>query len=141
MTNDIKTMFQAYVEAGNIPDVEKSITFFTDDCVYEDAALHIIARGKKELRSFLSYIYREVPDFHIELKSFFNSGHWAASEWIMSGAWTQSTDPKVQPTGKSFAVPGASIIEIKDGKILRNTDYWNLTDYRQQVGLQHKSVK
>jgi ketosteroid isomerase-like protein len=39
------------------------------------------------------------------------------------------------PTGKSFSVPGASIIELQAGKIKRETLYWDSATFLRQLGL------
>jgi hypothetical protein len=41
--------------------------------------------------------------------------------------------PRTLPTGKSFSVRGASIEELRGGKISRHTDYYNLVSSLQQV--------
>jgi ketosteroid isomerase-like protein len=38
-------------------------------------------------------------------------------------------------TNKPFEVRGSSIVEFRDGKISRNSDYWDLATYMKQVGL------
>ena len=43
--------------------------------------------------------------------------------------------------GKSFSVPGASMLEIKGGQIHRNRDYWSLTTFRQQLGMTQAVTK
>jgi len=34
-----------------------------------------------------------------------------------------------------FEVRGSSVVEFRDGKISRNSDYWDLATYMKQVGL------
>ena len=93
-----------------------------------------VNRGKEELKAFASATFTAFPDFKVELTSRFFAGDWAASEWIMSG--TQTGDlPGIPATGKSFSIRYASIMELKDGKIRRNADYWNLVSLLQQLGL------
>jgi ketosteroid isomerase-like protein len=38
-------------------------------------------------------------------------------------------------TNKSFEVRGAIVVEFANGKITRNSDYWDLATYKKQVGL------
>jgi ketosteroid isomerase-like protein len=38
-------------------------------------------------------------------------------------------------TNKPFRVRGASVVEFRDGKINRESDYWDLATYLKQVGL------
>jgi ketosteroid isomerase-like protein len=38
-------------------------------------------------------------------------------------------------TNKPFEVRGATVVDFRDGRISRNSDYWDLTTYLRQVGL------
>jgi steroid delta-isomerase-like uncharacterized protein len=136
-TADTERVAKDYLEAWNSHDVDKIASFFTDDGVYEDVALGVAHRGKKELKDFFKSMFVSFPDLKIELKStvLSSTGDWTASEWVMSGTFAQSSIPGVPATGKSFSVRGASVTEYRDGKMSRNTDYWSLASFLQQVGL------
>jgi len=41
---------------------------------------------------------------------------------------------EIPATGKGFSIRGASVTELHNGKISRNTDYWNLATMMQQLG-------
>ena len=134
MATDVERMFEDYLAAWNAHDVEKIASFFTDDCVYEDVARGAVNRGKEELKAFVSAFFAAVPDVQFEVKSGFGAGDWAGSEWIMTGTRTGAM-PGIPATGKSFSIRGASITELQEGKIRRNTDYWNLASLLQQLGV------
>lgn len=127
MATDVEKMLKDYTAAWNSYDVNKILPFFTDDCVYEDAALGVVNHGKKELTAFINSASTNTPDVKIELKSAFGAGDWAGSEWVITGTYL--------PTGKKFSIRGASITEMRKGKISRNTDYWNMAAFLRQVGL------
>ena len=124
---------QDYYAAFNSRDWNKVAALFTDDCVYEDAALGRVCHGKQELKAMIDElnIFRaDGPRF--ELRSAFVSGDWMASEWIMSGADTGNI-PGMKAAGKKYSIRGASISELRKGKISRNTDYWDKATLQQQV--------
>ena len=88
------------------------MSFFAEDCVYEDVALGALNRGKSEVRAFVQATLAAISDFTIEPKSVFATVDRLASEWTMTG--TQTGDfPGVPATGKSFSVPVASIMEFQ----------------------------
>ena len=128
-------MLEDYFASWNSHDIEGLLSFFTDDCLYEDVSLKRIVRGKAELRALLESVFADIAGFKMEIKSVFSSGSWGASEWTMSGRFVHSSDPVLTATGKSFLVRGATIFELSDSKISRNTDYLDLTAFLQQVGL------
>jgi steroid delta-isomerase-like uncharacterized protein len=116
------------------PDIEKILSYFTDDCVYENVPRDQAYRGKNGVRAYVKACYAAIPDFKIEATSVLVSGNRAALEWVMSG--TQSGVTTDFPgTGKSFKMRGSSIVELKDGKILRNADYWDMATFLRQIGL------
>lgn len=134
MTTNLDKMMNDYIAAWNSHEVERILSYFTDDVIYEDVAMGIVNRGKNEVKDFINSIFIGFPDFKIELKSIFISGDWAADEWILSGTFTNSF-MEMPATGKSFSERGASIAELRKGKISRNSDYYNMASFLQQVGL------
>lgn len=135
MAANLEKLMNDYTLAWNSHDVQRVIPFFTDNAVYEDLALGKVCRGKKELEDFINSAFVDMPDFTFELKSSFSTGDWSAGEWVMSGTFVHSSIPGITATGKSFSVRGASITEFHNGKISRNSDYWNMTSFLQQIGL------
>ena len=94
-----------------------------------------VFRGNKEAKDFISSTFVDFPDFKIDLKSGFNAGDCGAGEWVMSGTFAHSSTPGMTATSKRFSVRGASIIEFRQGKICRESLYWDLAAFLQQVGL------
>jgi steroid delta-isomerase-like uncharacterized protein len=128
-------ILEDYFTAWNSQDVERLLSFFTDDCFYEDVALNRVVQGKAELRALLKSVFADIAGFKMEIKSIFSVGGWGASEWTMSGRFVHSSDPVLTATGKSFLIRGATIFELSDRKISRNTDYLDLTAFLKQVGV------
>ena len=135
MATDVEKMMNDYLAAWNAHDVEKILSFFTDDCVYDCTPIGKTSRGKKELKDFINSTFTDFPDHKLETKSGFNTGDRSAGEWVMSGTFAHSSMPGVTATGKKFSIPGATITEIRGGKISRVTNYWNMAAFMQQVGL------
>ena len=134
VTARLDRMLEEWAAAWSLHDVEKLLSLCTDDCVYEDVTLRAVNRGKAEVKSFANAVFAAFPDFKIELMSGFTARDWAGAEWTMSG--THKGDlPGIPATGKSFAVRGSTICELKAGKIKRNSDYWDMVTFLKQTGL------
>ena len=131
---DVARMYKDYEAARASHDVEKIASFFTNDCLYEDVASGIVRNGKEELKTFLKNILTAFPDLKVEIKSFFVAGDFVGSEWIMTGT-RSGPSPYLPGAKKKFSIRGASITKLQNGKIKRNSDYWNMTSYLRQVGL------
>jgi steroid delta-isomerase-like uncharacterized protein len=128
------TILEDLVKAWTTHDVEKILSLVTDDCVYEDVTMAVVNRGKAELKGFLDAIFGAIPDFQMELISGFTAGNWGGAEWTMAG--THKGDlPGLPATGKKFSVRGSSICELREGKIKRNSDYWDMATFLKQIGV------
>jgi steroid delta-isomerase-like uncharacterized protein len=138
-TPDLERLFDDWATAwssnDSSKDPERVLALFVDDCVFEDVTFGIVARGKKELRSFANRAFAAIPDFKYGVRSRFATSQWAVIEWVMSG--THKGDlPGIPATGKRFSsVRGSTILGLEDGKIRRESDYWDAATFMKQVGM------
>jgi steroid delta-isomerase-like uncharacterized protein len=117
-------------------DPNKLLPLFTADIYYEDVTMGAVNRGQDALRKFAMGTFEAWPGSTFEVKSRFvaASGKWGAIEWVWHGR--QSKDvPGLRATNTPFELRGSTIIEFSDGKISRNSDYWDLVTYMKRVGL------
>jgi steroid delta-isomerase-like uncharacterized protein len=121
--------------------VSKILTFYADDCLFEDLPTHCVAHGKKELEGLIKSMFVDFPNIKFDFKSAFGSHAGVGVEWIMTGTQVHSTIPGLPATGKDFAVPGASIMELHNRKVKRETEYWDFTLVLQQLGLMPATPK
>jgi steroid delta-isomerase-like uncharacterized protein len=135
MHSGIKKMLLDENASWNSHDVDKIASFYTEDCIKEDVAVETSTRGKKEMKALLHRVFAAFPDLNVKLTSCFHSDEWAASEWIMSGTYTNQFPGMPPPTGRSFSVRGSTIMKLHNGKISRVSDYWNFLSYLRQTGL------
>jgi steroid delta-isomerase-like uncharacterized protein len=61
------------------------------------------------------------------------AGNRAAIEWTGQGTH-QGDMPGMPATNKRATFRGVSIMELQDGKIKRNTDYWDMATLMKQLG-------
>ena len=117
-------------------DVDKLLPLFTDDVRYEDVTLGAVNQGKNALRDFAATTFGAFADLKFESKSrlIAADGRSGAIEWVWRGRQTKDF-PGLPATNKTFKVRGATVVDFTDGKISRNSDYWDLTTYMKQVGL------
>jgi steroid delta-isomerase-like uncharacterized protein len=131
MVNDVGRMIKEWYAGFNSHDLDRSVLYYTDDCVFEDLATGDVVHGKNEMKAWNKQTFTEFPDMQIESKSWFASGNKVASEWIMTGTYTHSGAPVTPAAGKRFSVRGVSILELHDCKVSRETSYWNQADLKQ----------
>lgn len=134
MAVDVKKIVSDCNKAWNLHDVNKILEFYTNDCLFEDVALGAVCRGKEELAAFLNSNHDFQHDVKFELKSVFGAGDWAGSESIFSGTHAHAI-AGIPATGKTFSVRAAGIYQLHNGKISRETGYFNMATIMQQLGL------
>jgi steroid delta-isomerase-like uncharacterized protein len=134
MTSVAERVLEEWAAAWSSHDTERLLALFTDDCTYEDVTFGVVTHGKKELRAFADGAFSAAPDILFELTSRFVNASFAGMEWSMSGTH-KGAFPGLPPTGKRFSVRGATIIDLRAGKIRRNADYWDSATLMRQVGL------
>ena len=137
VSTDLKNRIDEYKLAWNSHDVNKIVSFFVDDGIYEDVAARIVKKGKRELTAYFDAMFVDYPDFKMEVKSSFGSDEWMCFEIISSGTHIHSTLTKsaTPATGKHFSVRAASIFQFRNGKIGRQSEYYNMMTLLEQVGL------
>jgi steroid delta-isomerase-like uncharacterized protein len=120
---------EKWIAAWNSHSPDKMLPLFTDDVFYEDVAFGEANHGKTELRKFAADEFEAVPDLQLKLvRADIHGGH-GTIEWTFSG-----TDKDVFKTGKKFSVRGVSVIDLRDGKICRNLDFYDAATIMRQVG-------
>ena len=128
-TNGDATVAEKWIAGWNSRDPDKILPLFTDDIFYEDVAFGEISHGQAEVRKFFLSELEGVPDLELKLmRSDIHDGH-GTIEWMFSG-----TDKDVFKTGKKFSVRGVSVIDMRDGKIFRNVDFYDVATIMRQVG-------
>lgn len=125
-----QTIAKQWIAAWNSHDPEKMLPLFTDDAFYEDVAFGSVNHGKAEIRKFIADEYDGVPDLELKLLRADFRGDHGTIEWTFSG-----TDKGVFKTGKKFSVRGVSVIDLRDGKISRNLDFYDSATIMRQVGV------
>jgi len=121
-------------EAWTSHDLEIVDEVFADQGVYEDLTAGTKRQGREAIKVGFSETREAVPDFKVSLTKVFSSNGMVACEWVMSGTHTGDY-PGLPATGKSFSVRGASIGRVRDGQIVRWTDYYDGFTFLQQLGV------
>ncbi len=111
---------QRYIDAMKAKDLEASLNCFTDDCIYY---LHVGTRpfeGKEYMKKRLNMLWP----------------HQVASRWRIVNyvekddmILFEGIDEYDQPDGVTVRMPYMGSYQIKDGKIWRARDYFDMPGY------------
>ena len=123
-----------YVKAWNTHDGRAVAACMTSDAVYADPPIGGLNQGRDAIAAWVDSIVPTFSsDYTFESVSFIQSGDRYAAEWVTRGTHDGSS-PELPATGRQFAIHGVSFGELEDGRIRRNTDYWNMVEFLVQIG-------
>jgi ketosteroid isomerase-like protein len=106
------TAYYAALAAG---DPTAAAALYAPDVVFQDTTSTGPAGGAEEAVAWLTKA-AAVPHMTMEIKSVILGQGWAAARWVFSGD---------NSTGFYTGIPGATVFEVRDGKIVRQTIYYS----------------
>jgi steroid delta-isomerase-like uncharacterized protein len=127
----VKDCYAAYATL----DVERVLTFYAEDCRFEDHTFHLSLRGKDELRKMFNRNRPLILEMRFDISNLIVSGNWVVVQHTQSGLLKPPKAPDAAP--KKYSVQGASILEFAHGGILRQTDYYDVVTFNKQVDHNH----
>jgi steroid delta-isomerase-like uncharacterized protein len=134
MNSTTPAIAQQWLDAWNARDVERIVACLTEDAVYEDVTLGAINRTPAETRQFVAASWTAFPDLRFELTAASVSGTHGTIEWTMLGTHRGSFGD-LPATGKTFAVPGVSVVTLAGERIRHVRDYWDFATVLRQLGV------
>ena len=122
-----------YYSAFNRGDWNGMLALLTDDVV------HDLNQGGREVGrdAFAAFLARMNASYREQLRQVVVlatlDGDRAAAEYMVHGEY-HSTDEGLPPAnGQKYVLPGGAFFEIRDDRIARVTNYYNLQDWIAQV--------
>jgi steroid delta-isomerase-like uncharacterized protein len=108
------------------------------DCLHPDV-VHDLNQGVRETgrEAFATFLqrmqasYRERLDDIVVMAS--DSGTRAAAEYVVHGEYLRTDEGLPQAAGQTYVLPGGAFFALRDGRIARVTNYYNLQDWIDQV--------
>src|SRR5262245_26130098 len=128
-----KEIVTAYYSAFNRRDAEGLLSLLSEDVV------HDINQGKREqckhaFRDFLGVMdnhYEETVNDLVVMVS--DDGKRASAEFRIDGIYKKTQAGLPPARGQKYSLPVGAFFEVRDGKITRVTNYYNLPDWIAQV--------
>lgn len=129
-----ETLIQSYYDAFNAKDVEGFLALLTDDVVH-DINQGERQAGKAAFRTFLERMNRCYEEKIVDLFVMTNAdGSRAAAEFTVLGVYLESDEGLPPAEGQRYSLPAGAFFEIRDGKVARISNTYNLNDWIRQVG-------
>lgn len=126
-------LIEAYYDAFNAQDIERFLGHLTDDVVH-DVNQGGRETGKAAFRAFLARMNRCYEEKIVDLFVMTNAdGSRAAAEFTVLGVYLETDDGLPPAEGQQYRLPAGAFFEIRDGKVARVSNTYNLNDWVKQV--------
>ena len=133
MNQASQALIQNYYAAFNAGDMDVFLGLLTDDVV------HDINQGKREtgkdaFRDFMNRMNRNYKEQLVDMVIMTSEdGQRAAAEFVVLGEYLVTDEGLPEAKGQKYRLPAGAFFDIRDGKVARITNYYNLEDWIAQV--------
>lgn len=112
------------------------------DQLYDDYAEHAVVEdsmyphpfvGRAAIMSRKSAGMAAIPGLNIAVTNRIVHGNQLTVEWVASGAHSGDY-PGLVASGRSFSIPGVTVVVRQKGKIVRESLYYDMNEVRRQLG-------
>ena len=109
---------QAYSDAWNDYDIDRIMSFMTDDCIFETGGgserYGTRYQGSQTVRERFIEVWTDIPDVRFENVSHFVQGDQGCSEWTFTGT---------RHNGTPIEIDGCDLFTFENGKIKSKRSY------------------
>lgn len=127
-------LIRRYYAAFNRGDMTVFLSLLTDDVVHD-----VNQSGREQGRAaFLDFMQRMNASYReqiADLTVFATAdGTRAAAEFTVLGEYLKTDEGLPEAKGQKYTLPAGAFFDIRDGKVARISNYYNLQDWLRQVG-------
>ena len=131
--HDTLALIEGYYAAFNRGDWNAML-----DCLTDDVA-HDLNQGPREngREAFRAFLGRMDTSYSEQLRDIVAQssadGSRGAAEYVVHGTYKVGDEGLPPAKGQKYVLPGGAFFDIRDGRIARVTNYYNLQDWIAQV--------
>jgi len=126
--NATPELMKAISAAFNSRDVDRIVSFFTDDATFWLARgpepVGRTLAGKETIRRTLEARFKVIPDMRWDHKEYIYAGNRAISVWTVKGKGADGEDLNYQ---------GCDIYTFRGGKICAKDTYWKIVEQKNRL--------
>jgi len=130
-----EVLVNSFIKALNEKDIGKLVSLFNENGTYEEVCSGRLNKGREAIANYIRATIEGIPDSEFELISISCSANHAMFEWIWKGTnsigWPAMNLPS---TNKYMELRGVSVMDIENGRIRANRDYWDWNSFMKGIG-------
>ena len=134
MSQATRQLLERYYAAFNAGDWDTFLGMLTEDVA------HDVNQGAREVgrAAFAKFMERMNTSYSEQIADIVimpnADGTRAAVEFTVLGTYLKTDEGLPEAHGQKYKLPGGAFFDIRDGKVARVTNYYNLQDWLKQVG-------
>ncbi|GGF66518.1 ketosteroid isomerase-related protein [Alteromonas lipolytica] len=133
MSQATVALLQDYYAAFNAQDMDTFLSLLSDDVIH-DINQGARETGKDAFAAFMVRMNNNYKETIVDIQVMSNPrGDRAAVEFTVLGEYLKTDDGLPEAKGQTYKLPAGAFFDIKDGKVARVTNYYNLEDWIAQV--------
>ncbi len=127
----IRTLMAAWESA----DTALILELFSPDATYDDFASQVTAEGPVEIVGYVTAVHAWGDDVYKSIGRVHASETGAVAEWVFSAVQNRPMGDQIPiVTGLEVVLNGVTIIEMRNGLIVRAADYFDTAPMVLQLG-------
>ncbi len=125
-----------YLNKHDVPGTEQ---YLTSSVQYEAPGVPGLMK-RDQGRLYTQGFIEAFPDLHFDLKDVIAQGNKVATTWVASGTnkgtmTTPDGTVTLPPTNKKASVPGVTVFDFQNDKIIHQAIYWDQVMLLKQLGV------
>ncbi|WP_031432705.1 ketosteroid isomerase-related protein [Methylomarinum vadi] len=128
-------LIKQYYQAFNDGDMETFLSLLADDVVH-DVNQGGREQGKEAFARFMDKMNHHYREQLVEMVVMANEeGTRGAAEFVVLGEYLNTDEGLPEAKGQKYRLPAGAFFDIREGKVARVTNYYNLEDWVAQVSV------
>jgi steroid delta-isomerase-like uncharacterized protein len=133
MNQETINLVQQYYAAFNAGDMDTFLSLLTDDVIH-DINQGERQIGKEAFKQFMACMNNNYKEQLVDMVIMATpDGKRAAAEFVVLGEYLKTDEGLPEAQGQKYRLPAGAFFEIRDNKVARITNYYNLQDWIKQV--------
>ncbi len=134
LQTDAIDLIRRYYAAFNAGDLPAFLALLTDD-VAHDINQSGRESGRDAFTSFMQRMNTSYREQIVDLTVFASAdGLRAAAEFTVQGEYLKTDEGLPPASGQKYTLAAGAFFDIRDGRVARISNYYNLQDWLRQVG-------
>lgn len=125
---------RSYFEAVAARDPHAMASHWSADGVDDLVPIGIL-RGPGEVRDFFAGLFAAIPDFEFVVERITAGESTAAVQWRATGTFDGGPFQGIESTGRRVELRGCDCLEVEEGKLVRNTAYYDGMAFARSIGM------